>query len=402
MLDVLPLDRALNLLSAEFSKLRTAAADVGLNNADGRVLACDVLSDEYVPGFTRSMVDGYAVVAADTFGCSDAVPAMLTMAGESKMGAEPDFCIKRGECAYVPTGGAIPNGADAMVMVEYSEKFCGQTIAISRPSAPANGVVFKGDDVKPGEIVLKEGTRLCAKDIGALAAIGKNSVRVYEKPRIAVFSTGDELVEPKEKPSGGEIRDVNRVMLCAGIRESGGEAVDMGIVPDDRNMICEVMKTAAEKCDMVLLSGGTSVGVKDTACDIMSESGKLLLHGLALKPGKPTVCASVFGKPVFALPGHPVAAYFIFSLVVKPLISGFAGCKSSVKAVEATLNTAIPSNNGREECVAVSLCSKIATPIVTKSGLITTLSAADGYIRIPRDCEGIKSGATVEVYLFER
>lgn len=402
MLNVRPLDEVNAYLKKAFSAKRLNTELVPLKNLIGRVLACDIESFEYVPGFNRSTVDGYAVAAGDTFGASDAIPALFSLRREIAMGEKADFLIEAHECAAVPTGGEIPNGADCAVMVEHTEKIDGETVAVLRACAPGNNVIYKGDDTKPGDIIYKKGTRITDKDIGALAAIGCTRAAVYCRPKVAVISTGDELVEACETPSGSQIRDVNRPMIMAALSAGGFEPVDMGIYRDVYDPLRDTVAAAAAECDMVIMSGGTSVGTKDAASLIMQEIGRLLVHGIAIKPGKPTVVAEIGGTPVFALPGNPVAAYFLYKLTVEPLLQGFMSYTPKACTAKLPLSRTVSSNNGREEYVAVSIVDCCARPIAGKSGLITTLSSADGYICIPRDCEGLPAGEMVDVVLFER
>lgn len=389
------------LLLRERFTAHTESESAALGAALGRTLSEDVLSREYVPDFDRSTVDGYAVRAADTFGCSEALPAVLRLEGEVLMGKSAAVKVNPGGCVYVPTGGQLPEGADAMVMLEYTEDFGDGTIAIQKPAAPGNHLIFRGDDVRPEQTVFRRGYKLLPKDVGALAAMGMGSVSVFRRPRVAIISTGDELVSPEtEELSMGQIRDVNGPMLAAAVAASGGEPIYLGIILDDEAVLKETVSRAIESCDIVLLSGGSSVGAKDAAERVLSELGEILFHGLALKPGKPTIAADIGGKPVFGLPGHPVAAYFIYCLFVRPLICSMMDRAPDDRSVRASCGTAVPSNHGREECVAVRLEEGKAVPIMNKSGLITTLSGADGFIRIPRDTEGIAAGEEVTVYLF--
>lgn len=400
MLKVKTSQEAEALLSERFSVF-AQAEEVELCQALGRTLFADVASREYVPDFDRSMVDGYAVLASDTFGCSEAIPALLHMVGEVSMGQPAGIAAQAGSCIYVPTGAQLPDGADAVVMLEYTENFGSGTIAILKPVAPGSHVIFRGDDVSGGELVYRRGYRLLPKDIGTLAALGYGRVCVFRRPKVAVISTGDELVMPQtESLSIGQIRDVNGPMLSAAVTASGGEAVYLGIVPDDPEALKKALSCALQKADMVLLSGGSSVGEKDAAEKVVSDMGELLFHGLALKPGKPTLAADIGGKPVFGLPGHPVAAYFVYCLFARPLIYGMMSSAPRDRTVWAKCAANIPSNHGREECVPVRLEGDTAIPVMSKSGLITTLSGAEGYIRIPRDAEGVAQGDRVQVFLF--
>ncbi|MFZ5975440.1 MAG: gephyrin-like molybdotransferase Glp [Bacillota bacterium] len=406
MLNVLPPAAAHELIHGEFGGIRTASHRVRLDAALGCVLARDILAKEYVPGFDRSTVDGFAVRASDTFGCSESIPAMLAYKGEVLMGQTPDGGIGPGECMYVPTGGELPEGADAVVMIEYAEDYGDGLRYIMKPSTPGQHVVYRGDDVVPGKTVLHAGKRLEPQDIGSLAALGYPEAEVRLPVRVGVISTGDELVDISTQPSGAQIRDVNTHALCAGVRAAGGEPMPFRIVRDDYGVLLSAAKHALDACDMLLISGGSSVGTKDATHRVIDALGKpgVLMHGVAMKPGKPTILGSADGKPVFGLPGHPVAAYFIFHIFVRPLICSMLGTTVIEHAIAARLTANISSNHGREEFLPVAVTETdgeaAATPLIGKSGLITVLSQAAGYVRIGRDCEGIARGETVRVHLF--
>ena len=401
MLEVKTPEEVLRLIEKEFMPLGSRET-VPLASALGRVLAEDIKAEEYVPDFDRSTVDGYALHAKDTFGCSDSVPAILNLVGEVKMGEETEITVPRDSCVYVPTGGAIPAGCDCSVMIEYTEDYGDGTIGILKPGAPGLNLIFRGDDVFPGKTVLKAGRVLEPQDIGALAAIGKTAVPVRPRLRVGVISTGDELVPAEKKPGPGQVRDVNSPMLAALLRDFGAEPVDYGIVVDDEQMLRVKTETAAESCDAVILSGGSSAGVKDAACRIVEDLGKLILHGIAIKPGKPTILGRAGNKPLIGLPGHPVAAYFVAKLFVLPLFARLEGRVMRSHPVQAFLSESLNANHGRMQISACRLEERngrpVATPIRSKSGLITQLAGADGYFVIDRDCEGLPKDANVEVY----
>ena len=402
MLEVKTPEEVFRLIEKEFRPLERKEL-IPLDNALGRVLAEDITASEYVPDFDRSTVDGYAVRASDTFGCSDAIPAILELKGEVRMGEGASLTLKRGECAYVPTGGAIPEGADCMVMIEYTEDYGDGTIGILKPGAPGLNLIFRGDDVYPGKAVLRAGQVLRAQDIGALAAIGKAEVPVRPCLKVGVLSTGDELVPAAETPGPGQVRDVNMPMLAALLREFGAEPVQCGIIMDDEALLCETVSDALESCDAVILSGGSSAGVKDAACRIIESLGKLLLHGIAIKPGKPTIIGRAGNKPLIGLPGHPVAAYFVAKLFVLPLLARLEGRQLSDHPLRARLSESIGANHGRAQISACRLEQRdgrlTAVPIRSKSGLITQLAGADGYFMIGRDCEGLPKDAAVDVFM---
>ena len=402
MLNVITVAEAQRLIASTFGMLKMPAEIVPLESAGGRALAADTLALEFVPDFDRSTVDGYALRSKDVFGCSESIPALMTVIGSAEMGRHTSLRLAAGECVYVPTGAEIPAGADCVIMLEDAEVLEDGLVAVYKASPPGANLIFRGDDVRPGDVVLRAGTRLSPAHIGALAAMGLTEVSVRRQPRAAVISTGDELVPAGERLPAGKIRDVNAPMLLQAVRDAGGRADFLGIVPDRIDEVRAALSAALADYDLVLISGGTSVGEKDAVPQLLSELGELLAHGLAVKPGKPTLFGRARGKPVFGLPGNPVAAYFMFHLLARPLIAYMLGAELNDRRVSVPIARAVPSNHGREEYVPVTLRDGEAQPIPSKSGLITTLARADGFIAIPRDKEGLRQGEFVEVTLLER
>ena len=399
MLHVKTPEEVLALIETEFAPV-AGSETVSLSAAMGRILAEDIAATEYVPDFDRSTVDGYAVRARDTFGCSDAIPAILPLQGEVLMGEGAEFDLNAEECVAVPTGGAVPRGADSVVMIEYTEDYGGE-IGISKPAAPGQNMIFRGDDVYPGKVILKKGRVLSSQDIGALAAIGRIHVPVVRPLTVGILSTGDELVPPEVTPGPGQVRDVNGPMLEAMLAAFGVRAVHYGIVIDDEAKLSATVTKAAAECDAVLMSGGSSVGVKDAACRIIESMGTLLLHGIAIKPGKPTIIGKAGCKPLVGLPGHPVAAYFVTKLFILPLLGRLMGRNQPSYNTTARVTESISANHGRAQYHCCRLERRdgqlYAHPIRGKSGLITTLAGADGYFCIDRDCEGLPQNAEVQV-----
>ena len=400
MLEVVGLEEARALVEGQFAHISLGTESVTLRAATGRSIARDVIAPEGVPPFDRSTVDGFAVVAADTFGCSDSLPALLTLAGEIEMGATPSMACAPGSCVRIPTGGQIPDEADAVVMLEYCEEYGDGTVGIARAVAPGENIVFENDDVKPGEVLIGAGAVLLPHHIGTLASLGFSICEVRRRSQVGIISTGDEIVPVKATPVAAQMRDVNAPMLAAAVEARGAQATLFPIVPDDYDALFACVTSALSTCDMVLVSGGSSAGQKDNTARVLSALGDMLFHGVAVKPGKPTMCADVNGKPVFGLPGHPVAAYFMFLELVAPLLA--PGEQRAF--VRAKLSAGVPSNHGRSEFVAARVeqgdGDAVATPVRGKSGLISQLSGADGFFVVPRNCEGLPVGAEVEVHLF--
>lgn len=373
---------------------------VPLENAAGRVTADDVKSDVDIPGFDRSVVDGYAVRAAETTGAGDSIPAMLRTRGRVEMGRSAASAIRPGECIYVPTGGIVPAGADAVVMVENAE-VAGEDILVKKPVAHGENVLLHNEDFSAGEVVLWHGKRISAQDAGVLAAVGHTAVPVYRQPVIGVISTGNELVPVGQKPAAGQVRDSNSFMAGAFVREHGCSAVYFGIVRDDRPALLAALQKALEECDAVLISGGSSKDDRDMVAAIIAELGRVLIHGIAIAPGKPTIIGIARNKPVIGLPGHPASAFIVLIAIVRHLLDAMTGdAAPAQRTVQARLASNVPSTRGREDYVRVKVAEGVATPLFGKSGLLNTLTRSNGVIRIPAGSEGLEAGETVEVWLW--
>ena len=403
MLEVVSLGEAQRLVADRFPALSRGIETVVLDGAAGRTCAEDIIAEEGVPPFDRSTVDGYAVRASDTFGCSEALPALLALAGEVEMGVDPACSCMEDACVRIPTGGQVPAGADAVVMLEYCEDYGDGTIGVAQSVAPGDNIVFENDDVRPGEVLIPAGTVMRPHHVGTMASLGMTTCAVLEPLRVGIISTGDEIVDVSQVPVASQMRDVNAPTLAAAVRACGAQPVRFDIVPDRFEALLATTTSALETCDMVLVSGGSSAGAKDNTARVLGQLGEMLFHGIALKPGKPTMCADVDGTPVFGLPGHPVAAYLVFLELVRPLLVPDAGMDDAGMA-SAVLTEGIPSNHGRTEFVAVRLEQGAdgtrAVPLRGKSGLISHLSMADGYIAVGRNTEGLAAGATVRVKRF--
>ncbi len=382
--------------------------EVLIEDAYGRVLAEDILSPENLPGFDRSTVDGFAVISSDTFGATESMPVYLEVKGEILMGEEPSIKLKKEETVRIATGGMLPDGADAVVMFENVQFLDERLIEVFKPVAPGENVISSDEDIRKGELVLEKGHRLRPQDVAALAAIGITKVKVYKKPIVSIISTGDEIIPPDSPIRPGKVRDVNSFNLAGLIAISGGVAVKKGIFRDVYEEIFRVLKESLSESDMVIITGGSSVGVRDLTETVINSLGSpgVLFHGINLKPGKPTIGAVIGGIPVMGLPGHPAAVTVCFELFVEPLIRLLSGERrrgfSEKASITAKLAKNISSTQGREEHVRVRLEERDgelwAIPILGKSGLIRTLVLADGKIIIPSHLRGIESGQEVEVY----
>ncbi len=373
---------------------------VPLAEAVTRVLAADMSADIDIPGFSRSTVDGYALKASDSIGASESMPALIRVAGRVGMGEGASMKVIPGTCAYVPTGGALPDGADSVVMIEHTE-LLGDEVLVKRPVAGGENVMGKGEDFSAGEPVLAAGRVLSPREIGVLAAAGKAGVPVYRKPRIGVISTGNELVPVTAVPSEGQVRDINSFLAGAFLESRGCIPVPYGIARDDRDILGKRLEAALSECDAVILSGGSSKDERDLTADLIAKRGEVLVHGISVAPGKPTIIGRIDKKPVVGLPGHPASAYVILLVIVQPLIAVMASRKEqSLPTRTMRLGEAIPSARGREDYVRVRIQDGTAYPEFGKSGLMNTLVRSDGLVRIPAGTEGIEEGDDVEVILW--
>jgi molybdopterin molybdotransferase len=384
-----------------------SAERIPLGEAGGRICAETIYSTEDVPAFDRSTVDGYAVRSMDTFGASDSAPALLTVTGEIEMGAQA-LPLGKDSCAYIPTGGMLPPGADAVVMVEHCETI-ENLVTVHRPVAPGENVIRRGEDFQKGEEIVEKGKLLRAQDLGALAAAGIRELPVTKRPTVGILSSGNELVpyETESLPSG-KVRDCNALMIGELCRKKGAEILFGGISPDDPGIFRKRVEELLEQTDFVVLSGGSSVGTRDFTVQVLGEltEASLLVEGIAIQPGKPTLFSICQGKPVMGLPGHPVSAMSIFLLFGTRVIDALSGktVPPFQPVVPAVLAQNIPSRIGRTDSVRVRLEQKngllYATPIFGRSGLLRTLTHAHGFILVPSSFEGIASGETVSVILY--
>ena len=403
MLNVKTPDEVLEVIDTHFKTLEDHER-VSISEALGRTLFADVCSSEFVPGFDRSSVDGFAIHAKDSFGCTESIPAILKISSKIEMGKDTDGPLEKGCCAEVPTGGKVPAGADCVVMVEYTERLSEDEIAIIRPAAPGDNMVYKGDDCRPGQVIAKKGAIIKPQHIGVFASLGIEYVDVVKKPLVGIISTGDELVGINETPKEGQVRDVNSYMIAALCRDWGCDPVTYGFFKDDEKTLSDAIHKAVSECDMVIISGGSSVGQKDSTAKIIEGFGPLFFHGIAMKPGKPTILGCSSNKPIVGLPGHPGASFFVSTLFVKALVSKLTGTIETIRPLKALLSEAVPANQGRTVYIGVSLKESggnvFAAPVQSKSGLVSSLALSDGFICVPRDCEGYAKGMEVDVYMF--
>ncbi len=376
--------------------LQPHPVDVDIENAPGRVLAEDAVSDVDVPPFNRASMDGYAVCASDTYQAREDRPVRLKLVGSIAPGINPDIRIGKGEAAEIATGAVMPEGADSVVMVEYTS--IDRDLHVRRPVSINENIMHAGADIMAGERVLKKGTLIGVRETGVLAAIGKKKIAVLGL-NVGIVSTGNELVEPGNKLDAGEIYDINSFSLASGVKECGGTPIRYPKVRDDEDEIKKVLTEASQNCDIILTSGSTSAGSGDIMYRIIEENGNVLAHGIDIKPGKPAIIGKVFGKTIFGLPGYPASSLIIFNEFVAPLIRKMTGKKDERVQTKATLAERVRSE-GRSQLLPVGIVRGFAYPIGKGSGAITTLSEADGFIEIPSAVEMLEAGEAVEVTLF--
>jgi molybdopterin molybdotransferase len=421
-LTLLPPDQAREKLLAHLPPVKVDSDSVEVTSALSRITARDIFAPHPLPEFPRTTVDGYAVRAKDTFGASESLPAYLQLIGEVPMGDSPAFEVGVGQCALIHTGGMLPKGADAVVMLEYT-----QTIRRDDPSghpgagaspAPTDEIeIFKsvadgenlirvGEDVAQGQLVIPKGTLIRPAEIGGLMALGITSVNVARKIRVGLISTGDEVIDPQESPRPGQVRDINSYTLGALIEKSGGESIRYGIIKDSFEALKNTAAKSLNECDVTIITAGSSASTRDMTAEVIRQLGEpgVLVHGINTRPGKPTILGVCSGKAVIGLPGNPVSALVNGYLFVVPVIEKLLGALPKPRAtVQAKLTVNLSSQAGREDWQPVKLKMDngkwIAEPIFGKSNLIFSLAAADGLLRIHPDANGISAGEIVEVVL---
>jgi molybdopterin molybdotransferase len=383
-----------------------ASEEISLAQALNRVLSDPVIAKEDLPSFTRSIVDGYAVRAQDTFGASESLPSLLEIVGEVDMGETVPFELSGGKAARIPTGGMLPAGSDSVVMVEYTEELDKKSVAISRSVAPLENVIRPGDDFKAGQEVLQAGKLLRPQEIGLLAGLGQKKIRAARQPKVAIISTGDEIVPIEMEPRPGELRDINSHSLAAMVENCGGVPLQLGLSPDQSPALRKKCQEALDRADICLISGGSSVGSRDLTLEVLAsfEDSEVLVHGVAISPGKPTLLVKAGDKGFWGLPGHVASAMVVFQVLVRPFMAYLRGTQLSLgegRPVRAQLNRNVASKYGREDFVRVKLKEEdgnfVAEPIFGESALISTLVRADGLVRIDRHTEGLYADEQVEV-----
>jgi molybdopterin molybdotransferase len=384
---------------------RTGAEATALEQALGRVPAEPIAAPHALPGFARATVDGFAVRAADTYGASEGLPSYLELAGDVRMGRPPQVDVRPGTAAAIATGAPLPTGADAVLMVEHTQSAAPELLEVLRPAAPGDGMVRADEDAAPGAEIAVAGRPLRAQDLGMLAAAGVTEVSVHARPRVTIVSTGDELVPPATSELEiGQVRDSTAVALAALAREAGAEPRHAGIVPDDRDALAATLRGALDDSDVLVVSAGSSVGTRDETAAAIASLGEpgIWCHGLAFRPGKPTLLADCRGVPVIGLPGNPRSALVVFRVVGVPIVRLVGGCTEPPPepTVQARLGRDLPSSSGRVDVVQARVRDGVATPLFGSSSLLSILTGADGYLVVPEAATGLAAGTDVEVTLY--
>lgn len=408
---VIPAEAALGLLMAGLPAKATDETRVPIAESVGMICADDVTSAEDLPHFARSTVDGYAVMSEDTFGASEAMPAYISLSSEIFMGKIPEVSLSRGKACKIPTGGMLPMGSDSVVMFEHVQKVDESMIEVLKPVVPGENVIQPGEDVKKGETVLRKGRRIRPQDIGACAGIGITELTVYKRLRASIISSGDEIVSADASPAPGQVRDINSYVLAAMLSAEGAVPIRKGIFSDDYSVLRAAIESSLNDSDLIVLSGGTSVGTKDMIAGILGDIGNpgVIFHGVSLKPGKPIIGGLIGTVPVFGLPGHPAAVSVCFDVFIRPVLARLSGLREKfsgrgLNMIKARLAKNVSSSSGREEYIRVMIEEREdgpwAVPVLGKSGLIATLVKADGTIVIPLNINGVEAGEIVDVRLF--
>ncbi len=407
---LLSVDEAQNILKRRLPGIRIGSETVSLHRSLGRITAQPVVAPEDLPPHPRSTMDGFAVRAADTFGATETMPAYLTVTGEVRMGEFPATGPESGCCYRIATGGLLPPGTDSVIMLEHTVRLDDTMIEVNRSIGGGTNVIGRGDDIARGAEALPAHRRISPRDLGLLAGLGIDEIRVFRRVRVGILATGDEIVAPGESPPPGKIRNINTIALEGLIREMGQSATDYGIVADNREVFDRRLQKALAENDLVIFSGSSSVGSRDLGEQVLSELDDpgILVHGVAVKPGKPVIIAAHGNKLLFGLPGHPVSALVCFDLFIRKSIETLAGLddpRPRGRRVRGTLMRPLNSAAGRRDYVRVRLEESTdgvkVYPILAKSGAISSLSRAHGYLIIGESSQGIEQYARVTVELFD-
>jgi len=405
LFNVCTIEETKKRISEKFSIYELEIEEVRLIDAINRYLATDIYAKCDVPHFNRSTVDGYAILSKDSVGASESMPAFLKIKGQVLMG---DVChdnISSGEAIYVPTGGVLPEGANSVVMIEDTE-ILNDELFVYKKSSPRENILYLGDDIKINEKVLSKGRLITAQDLGVLSSIGYVTIKVFKKIKYTVISTGDEIVSPEAMPQIGEVRDINSYTISGSVLERNGELIDYCVVKDKENDLKEKITQALNNSDIVVISGGSSVGHKDLTYQLLNEieENSVFVHGIAMKPGKPTIFARVNNRVVFGLPGQPASALLVFKTFISHIEQVLLNKKEELPLfyLDALLTKNVHATPGRETYQMVKIIKTaegyFAEPIYGKSGTITLIAKANGYIKISANCEGLQANDLVKVY----
>nr|WP_300006196.1 molybdopterin molybdotransferase MoeA [Tissierella sp.] len=404
--NVVSTKKALELIEENFKDYNFHLEEVEILDSLDRIIGEDIYSGVDVPQFNRSTVDGYAIVSSDSHGASDSIPSVLEILGEVRMGKKADKKVSPGGAVYVPTGGMIPQGADTMIMIENTEKLDDSTLLINKPLSNGENIIAKGDDIRKGSLVLEIGRKITPQVMGVMGALGQMKIKVFKRPKFYIVSTGDEIVPIEEELEFGKIRDINSFALSGEIRKLGGEVVGSSIIGDDFHLLKEEVEKAVELSDIVLISGGSSVGTLDFTKDVIASfKGRgVFIHGMSIKPGKPTIVGEGLGKPIFGLPGHPVSSIIVFKALVEEFVKTKMNQKEIKPQVKARMDSNFPSSPGKLTYQMVKLKREedggyLAVPNFGKSSMISLLKDSDGYVVLEIHEEGVYKGEERDVFL---
>lgn len=403
--NVISLEQAKETIEEHFQDYKFSLEEVNILDSLNRVIGEDIYSPIDVPEFDRSTVDGYAIIVNDSHGASASIPSVLDIIGEVHMGEVAKEKISPGKAIFVPTGGMIPQASDGVIMIEDIEKLDEDTLLLNKPISKGANIIKRGDDVKKDSLVLEAGRQISPEIMGLIAALGKEKIRVYKRPKFYIISTGDEIIPIEEELKFGKVRDVNSYALLGAIDELGGELVGKSIIIDDFELLKEEVEKATSLADIVLISGGSSVGARDFTRDVIEslEGGEVFIHGLSVKPGKPTIVGQANGRVIFGLPGHPVSSIIIFKALVEEFIKDKLKIKRILPQVKATMDSNLPSAAGKLTFQMVSLRREgeayHANPNFGKSSMISLLKRSDGYVVLEEHEEGIYKGEERTVFL---